>query len=129
MGLFVFPFFQRSQRNKYFPQVFEDSPAVKPPERVERGAAAVPRVRVTVLTAPASCLVPLVGGVVPQRQEQVEHGVARQQEEDEDEEAQHEQDPGKCQEQMLWRKRCRKGGQLNSQLDRLFLIVWLVART
>lgn len=61
--------------------------------------------RVAVLTAAAPRLDPLIGGMVPQRQEQVEHDIARQQEENKDEEAQHEHNPGKRQEEMLWRTR------------------------
>lgn len=64
------------------------------------------------LAAPAPRLVPLVGGVVPERQEQVEHGVARQQEKHKDEEAQHEHNPWKRQEQVLWRKRRMMDSQL-----------------
>ena len=54
-----------------------------------------------VLTDGTSTFVPLVGGLVDKSQIKMEHGVTRQQEEEKDQEAQHEDDSGKGHEQML----------------------------
>lgn len=54
-----------------------------------------------VLTSVTSTFVPLVGSLVDKSQEGMETGITGQQEEDEDQEAQHEDDSGEGQEQML----------------------------
>lgn len=55
----------------------------------------------------ASALVPLVGCLVHQGQVGVEHGVACQEEEEEDHKAQHEDDPGEGEKQVLEKERER----------------------
>lgn len=61
--------------------------------------------RMTVLTNVTSTFVPLVGGLVDHSQVGMKQGITGQEEEDKDHEAQHEDNPGESQEQMLERTR------------------------
>lgn len=56
---------------------------------------------VTVLTKVTSTFVPLVGGLIDESQVEMEQGITRKKEEDKDHKAQHEDNSGEGQEQML----------------------------
>lgn len=70
-----------------------------------------------VLTNITSTFVPLVGGLVDKSQVGMEQGVARKQEEDKDQKAQHEDDSGEGEEQML-------EGQRETHFNMRYLITW-----
>lgn len=59
--------------------------------------------RVAVLTDVTSTFVPLVGGLVDESQVGMKQGVTRKEEEEKDQKAQHEDNTGESQEQMLQR--------------------------
>lgn len=65
---------------------------------------------VAVLASITSAFVPLVGGLVDESQIGMKQGITRQKEEDEDQEAQHEDDSGESQKQML---KGQRGENLN----------------
>lgn len=57
-----------------------------------------------VLTKITSTFVPLIGGLVDNSQVRMKQGVTRQEEEDKDQEAQHEDNSGEGQKEMLYNK-------------------------
>lgn len=99
IGSVVF-FLNMPQREENLPQVSEKPPAVVVSFRVIwDGATEIMSCCswMAVLADIASTFVPLVGGLVDKSQVGMEHGVTRQEEENEHQEAQHEDDSGKSQ--------------------------------
>lgn len=100
-------FLHRFPRKENLPEVSQRPSAVEVSLGVIGGGAAksIRRRRVAVLTNVAAAFVPLIGGLVDQRQVEMEQGVSRQEEEDEDDEAQHEDDSGESEKKMLEEQR------------------------